>query len=77
MTAPARIDRVHFLDEQRRNRRTGWITSVLVALALMTSGIPLSVLVSPALIAVALIVTYIADDFDEPLPEDFLLRPLD
>jgi prevent-host-death family protein len=22
------------------------------------------------------IVTYIADDFDDPLPEDFLLRPL-
>lgn len=22
------------------------------------------------------LVTYVADDFDEPLPEDFLLRPL-
>ncbi len=22
------------------------------------------------------IVTYVADDFDEPLPEDFLIRPL-
>ena len=57
------IDRIHFLDEQRRNRRTGWVTAVLVALALMVSGIPLSVLVSPALIAVALIFTYIADVF--------------
>jgi hypothetical protein len=23
------------------------------------------------------VVTYIADDFDAPLPEDFLLRPID
>jgi len=26
--------------------------------------------------AIKTIVAYIADDFDEPLPEDFLLRPL-
>ena len=63
MIDAAPIDRIHFLDEQRRNRRTGWVTAVLVALALMASGIPLSVLVSPALIAVALIFTYIADVF--------------
>jgi prevent-host-death family protein len=25
---------------------------------------------------VSLVFTYVADDFDDPLPEDFLLRPL-
>jgi len=32
MTVLVPIDRIHFLDEQRRNRRTGRVTAVLVAL---------------------------------------------
>jgi Zn-dependent protease with chaperone function len=56
-------NRIHFLDAQRRNRRTGRAAAVLVTAAIIVSGIPLSVLVSPALVAAAVVVAYIADIF--------------
>jgi Zn-dependent protease with chaperone function len=60
---PAVANRIHFLDAQRKNRRTGRGAAVLVTLAIILSGIPLSVLVSPALVAAAIIIAYIADIF--------------
>jgi len=59
----ASADRIHFLDEQRRNRRMSRGVAVLVVLALVVSGIPLSVFISPALVMLAVIAAYIADIF--------------
>ena len=42
---------VHFLEEQRRHRRTRAISAALVVVVLAVSGIPLSVLISPILVA--------------------------
>ena len=50
---------MHFLDAQRRHRRTSAVSAALVALAL--SGIPLSVLISPMLVAVAAVLLRLAD----------------
>jgi Zn-dependent protease with chaperone function len=58
---------VHFLEEQRRHRRTSAVSAALVVVVLAVSGIPLSVLISPLLVAAAAIPVYIADlVFDVP-----------
>jgi Zn-dependent protease with chaperone function len=58
---------VHFLEEQRRHRRTSALSAALVVVVLAVSGIPLSVLISPLLVAAAAIPVYIADlVFDVP-----------
>ena len=64
MTAP---QRVHFLDEQRRHRRSSAVSAALVVVVLAISGIPLSVLISPILVAAAAVPVYLADlVFDVP-----------
>ena len=63
-TAPPRI---HFLEEQRRHRRTSAISAALVVVVLAVSGIPLSILISPLVVAAAAIPVYVADlVFDIP-----------
>jgi Zn-dependent protease with chaperone function len=58
---------VHFLEEQRRHRRTSVVSAALVVVVLVVSGIPLSVLVSPILVAAAAVPVYLADlVFDVP-----------
>lgn len=57
MSAP----RVHFFEEQRRHRRTGALSAALVAVVLALSGIPLSVIISPLLLAAAAVPIYLAD----------------
>jgi Zn-dependent protease with chaperone function len=58
---------VHFLEEQRRHRRTSAVSAALVVVVLAVSGIPLSVLISPILVAAAAIPVYLADlVFDVP-----------
>jgi Zn-dependent protease with chaperone function len=52
---------VHFLEEQRRHRRTSRVSAVLVVVALVLSGIPLSVLLSPILVAGAAVLVRLAD----------------
>ena len=42
---------VHFLEEQRRHRRTSAASAALVVVALVVSGIPLSILISPLVVA--------------------------
>jgi Zn-dependent protease with chaperone function len=59
--------RIHFFDEQRRHRRTGALSAALVVLVLAVSGIPLSVIISPLLLAAAAVPVYLADlVFDAP-----------
>jgi len=58
---------VHFLEEQRRHRRTSALSAALVVVVLAVSGIPLSVLISPLLVAGAAVPVYVADlVFDIP-----------
>jgi Zn-dependent protease with chaperone function len=58
---------VHFLEEQRRHRRTSAVSAALVVVVLAVSGIPLSVLISPILVAAAAVPVYLADlVFDVP-----------
>jgi Zn-dependent protease with chaperone function len=58
---------VHFLDEQRRHRRTSAVSAALVVVVLAVSGIPLSILISPFLVAAAAVPVYLADLlFDVP-----------
>ena len=58
MTAPPLV---HFLEEQRRHRRTSAISAALVVVALAVSGIPLSVLISPLVIAAVAVLVRVAD----------------
>ncbi|MFL5496894.1 MAG: M48 family metalloprotease [Gemmatimonadales bacterium] len=58
---------VHFLEEQRRHRRTSTFSAALVVVVLAVSGIPLSVIISPLLLAAAAVPVYLADlVFDIP-----------
>ena len=58
---------VHFLEEQRRHRRTSAGSAALVVVVLAVSGIPLSVIISPLLVAAAAVPVYLADlVFDVP-----------
>jgi Zn-dependent protease with chaperone function len=52
---------VHFLEEQRRHRRTSTVSAALVVVMLAVSGIPLSVLISPLVVAAAAVPVYLAD----------------
>lgn len=57
----AAIDRVHFLDEQRRNRRRSLRFSAFAVVAVGLAGIPLCVLVSPLLFGIALVGAHVLD----------------
>jgi Zn-dependent protease with chaperone function len=52
---PGPIDRVSFFDEQRRNRRATWRTSLACTVAILIAGIPLSVVAAPVLYPVVLV----------------------
>jgi Zn-dependent protease with chaperone function len=60
-------NRESFLDAQRRNRRATWRLSVLCVLAAAVMGIPLALILTPLLYAVALITADIVNIFS-PLP---------
>jgi Zn-dependent protease with chaperone function len=60
------IDRVHFLDEQRTNRRRSRRFVVFAIVAVALSGIPLCVIVAPLLIGVIIVAMHVAD-FAAPL----------
>ena len=58
---------VHFQEEQRRHRRSSAVSAALVVVVLAVSGIPLSIVISPFLIAAAAIPAYLVDlAFDVP-----------
>ena len=54
-------DRVHFLDEQRRNRRASWRFSLFAGVAVALSGLPLCLLISPPLFGLVLIALHVVD----------------
>jgi Zn-dependent protease with chaperone function len=60
-------DRESFLDAQRRNRRATWRLSALCMLAAVVMGIPLALIVTPLIYAVALIAADIINIFS-PIP---------
>ncbi|HET6949719.1 MAG TPA: M48 family metalloprotease [Acidimicrobiales bacterium] len=47
--------RATFFDEQRRHRRAGWRFSIMSAMAVLVLGLPLSVVISPFLVATGLV----------------------
>ena len=59
------IDRVHFLDEQRRNRRRSRRFTVFALIAVAVSGIPLCAIVAPLLIGAMIAFMHLADLFIE------------
>jgi Zn-dependent protease with chaperone function len=61
------IDRVHFLDDQRRNRRRSRRFVVFAIVAVALSGIPLCVIVAPLLLGILIAVLHLAD-LVAPLP---------
>ena len=58
---PGPVDRVHFLDDQRRHRRASWRFSVFAVVAVALSGLPLCLLISPPLFGATLIGVHIID----------------
>ena len=54
-------DRTNFFEEQRRNRRATWRLAAACGLAIFVMGIPLSIVLTPFVFAVALAVTRIVD----------------
>lgn len=56
---PGPADRVHFLDEQRRNRRQSWRFSLFAFAGLLITGLPLCFLVTPFLFGGALLVAHL------------------
>ncbi len=60
MTASA-LDRVHFLEAQRRNRRRSLRFMVFAVVAVALAGIPVCVLVAPLLFGVALVTAHLVD----------------
>jgi Zn-dependent protease with chaperone function len=59
--ATTRVERRTFYEMQRRHRRSGWRFTALSALAVLCLGVPLSVLVSPFVLATGLIANDLAN----------------
>ena len=66
-------DRESFLDAQQRSRRATWRLSALCVLAAVVMGIPLALIVTPLLYAVALIAADIINIFS-PIPPTLWAR---
>jgi Zn-dependent protease with chaperone function len=58
---PTRPDRVHFLVEQRRNRRRSRRFGVFAVVAVALAGLPLCVIIAPLLVGGLLIVAHLID----------------
>jgi Zn-dependent protease with chaperone function len=56
-------DRVHFLDEQRRNRRRSLRFGVFAIVAVAVAGIPLCVLIAPLGLGLTLVIAQVVDLF--------------
>ena len=55
------VDRTNFFEEQRRNRRATWRLAAACGLAILAMGIPLSIVLTPFVFALALAVVHILD----------------
>jgi Zn-dependent protease with chaperone function len=54
-TTPGPVDRVSFFEEQRRNRRATWRTSLACTVAILLAGIPLGLVAAPVLYPMVLV----------------------
>jgi Zn-dependent protease with chaperone function len=60
-TVPGPVDRVHFADEQSRYRRKSWRFSALAVFAVITTGIPACIIVTPLVYGFVLFVAYVVN----------------
>jgi hypothetical protein len=60
-----------FFKAQKRNRRATWRMSALTAFAAFVMGIPLTLVLTPLLYAVALFTAEVINRFISPLPPEF------
>jgi Zn-dependent protease with chaperone function len=58
---PGPVDRVHFEDEQRRYRRKSWRFSAFAIFAVVTTGIPACIVVTPLVYGFVLLVAYVVN----------------
>jgi Zn-dependent protease with chaperone function len=65
---PGPVDRESFFDAQRRHRRATWRQMFFFALAALITGLPLSLVFTPVLFAIVLVVTRLAHVV-VPLPD--------
>ena len=66
---PGPVDRVHFLDEQRRYRRATRRFTALAALAVLITGIPACVIVTPLVFTLAMTIGHIINAISPISPE--------
>src|SRR5688572_29334372 len=58
-----RLERVHFLDDQRRNRRRSRRFGVFAITAVAIAGLPLCVVIAPLLLGGLLVIAHVVDLF--------------
>ena len=66
---PGPVDRVHFLDEQRRHRRATRRFTALAALAVLVTGIPACIIVTPLVFTVLMTIGHIINAISPISPE--------
>ena len=67
---PGPVDRESFFEAQRRHRRTTWRLSAVCVAAVAVMGIPLSLVLTPVLYTLVLVLAHLAD-LVAPVPESF------
>ena len=67
---PGPVDRESFFEAQRRHRRATWRLSTVCVAAVAIMGIPLSLVLTPVLYALVLLLAHLAD-LVAPIPEGF------
>ena len=70
---PGPVDRVHFFEEQRRYRKASRRFSLLAALAVLITGIPACVVVTPLVFTIALTIGHIVNAI-APIPPEAWAR---
>ena len=68
-TVPGPVDRVHFLDEQRRYRRATRRFTALAALAVLITGIPACIVVTPLVFTIVMTIGHIINAIAPISPE--------
>jgi Zn-dependent protease with chaperone function len=69
-SVPGPVDRESFFEAQRRHRRTPWRLSAVCVAAVAIMGIPLSLVLTPVLYTLVLVLAHLAD-LVVPIPESF------
>ena len=70
---PGPVDRTTFFDAQRRNRRASRRFSVVAAAAVVLTGLPLSIVITPFVYALALIAGYVVNAVSPLSPDTWRL----